>query len=131
MRPNRLFVSRALLDGWMSRGQVSLDGERLIFSDTGLRCRIVPALHVLREVTGAGDTEQIVGTVKSEVYLRELGGDIMGSSLLVRERAYDVSPGMLALLEEPLSEPTDKVAEEPSPASEEALLVQYLIQHLD
>ena len=49
----------------------------------------------MREVTGVEDAHEIVGRVKSESFMRELGAELLGTSMVVGDNAYDVVPGFI------------------------------------
>lgn len=58
------------------------------------RCfTVVEALRILREVSGSGDSRDLVGRVKARQQLAELGAEIVETSMLIGDCAYDVEPG--------------------------------------
>jgi hypothetical protein len=92
---NRIFLPQAALDDWIVDGSVELqDGELTVLS-VGRRYRLAEAVHVLRDVSGGGDTE-LVGRVKARVVLEQLGAEIVETSMLLGDAAYDVEPGWVA-----------------------------------
>jgi hypothetical protein len=93
---NRVFFPQEALDLWISEDRVELAGKELVLKAEGRRYRISDAIRVLREVTGSADTYEIVGRVKSVNYLTELGAELLGTSMLIGDNAYDVVPGFLA-----------------------------------
>jgi hypothetical protein len=95
MAKNRVFFPQAALDQWISDGKVDLAGEDLTILGEGRRYRIVEAARILREVTGLPDASELVGKVKSRAFLSELGAELLESSLLLGDNAYDVIPGFL------------------------------------
>jgi hypothetical protein len=54
-------------------------------------------VRVLREVSGAGDAGQFVGRVKTLAALEHEGAEIVETSMLVGDAAYDVEPGWVGL----------------------------------
>jgi len=90
---NRVFFPQAALDQWIVEGTVDLaDGELTILSE-GRRYKLTEAVHVVREVSGAGDARELVGRVKTLATLQQLGAEIVESSMLLGDAAYDVEPG--------------------------------------
>lgn len=92
---NRVFFPQAALDQWNVDGTVELQGTELTILAEARRYRLTEAVHVVREVTGAADANEIVGKVKSLAYLQELGGEVVETSLILGENAYDVTPGWM------------------------------------
>jgi hypothetical protein len=94
---NRVFFPQAALDQWIVDGSVELqDGELTIVAE-GRRYRLAEAVRVIREVSGAGDGHEVVGRVKARMYLEQLGAEIVETSMLLGEAAYDVEPGWLGI----------------------------------
>jgi hypothetical protein len=89
----RIFVSQELIDQWSADERISIDGDVMILTLTQQRVRLVPAVRVLRVVSGSEDPYNLVGCVKSPSELVAVGGEQYMSSLLVGEVAYDVQPG--------------------------------------
>lgn len=90
---NRIFFPQAALDQWGVEGKVDLSASELILLAEGRSYKVVEAVHVVTEVTGANDAHQIVGKVKSKVSLEELGAEILENSMIIGDNAYDVIPG--------------------------------------
>lgn len=100
---NRVFFPQTALDEWIADDRVELAADELqIRADTegrpsdaaaGRRYRIVEAVRVLREVTETPDPNDLVGKVKSKAYLAELGAEILESSMIIGDNAYDIVPG--------------------------------------
>jgi hypothetical protein len=136
---NRVFFPQAALDQWLSDGAIDLRGTELSLAHDPRRYRLLEAAHVLHEVTGAEDTNEIVGRVKSKQYLQELGAEILESSLILGDNAYDVTPGFLAspigTFEEFIMSAEHKVrasqSKDPEPATDEELLARTLVKSLE
>lgn len=131
---NRIFFPQAALDMWLSEGTIDLQGTELTVSREARRYRLLEAAHVRSEVTGAADVNELVGRVKSKQYLQELGAELLESSLILGDNAYDVTPGFLATpigtFEEFLVSADHKAltaaSGEPDPKDDEALLTRLL-----
>jgi hypothetical protein len=92
----RFFVPQVTLDTWILRATVDVRQDHMIVAVEGRDFELVEAVRVLREVGGAGDPAQLVGRVKSRVFLEGSGAEIVESSMLLGDSAYDVVPGWLA-----------------------------------
>jgi len=93
--PNRVFIPQATLDEWLAEGSADLRATELRLDPEGWRLRLVEAVRVMREVTGAADLYDIVGRVKSASFLAELGAELLGASMIIGSLAYEVVPGFL------------------------------------
>ena len=94
---NRLFFPQAALDEWIVEGTVELQGGELTVLSAGRQYRLAEAVHVLRDVSGTGDTHELVGLVKARTYLEQLGAELVETSMLIGDSAYDVVPGWLGM----------------------------------
>lgn len=99
MTEARVFFPRDTLDTWLNDESVDLERDRLTLKSTGQTYRLTEALRILREVSGAGDAEALEGKVKTVAGVRELGAEILGGSMVLGERAYEVVFGWLGALE--------------------------------
>lgn len=96
---SRIFISQALLDAWMGRGTVQLDGDiiRVDASETPIDLHITPAVS-FEAVDGEGmDVYQVIGRVKSIAELLQMGGEHFDTSVVIGDIAYIVKPGFLTL----------------------------------
>ncbi len=92
---NRVFFPQGALDEWMADDRVDLSNEELSLRADPRRYRVIEAVRVLREITGAGDPHDIVGHVKTKAFLTELGAEIMEDSMIIGDHAYDIVPGFV------------------------------------
>jgi hypothetical protein len=99
----------------------------------------VEAAHVLREVASGSDPNDLVGRVKSRAYLEELGAEIVESSMILGDAAYDVEPGWLGspttTFDEHVSTTRNKTrkgksAKAEEPKTDEDLLANFLVKNL-
>lgn len=124
---NRVFFPQALLDEWMGEGRADLKGEELLLRSEGRRYRIIEAIRVLREVSGAPDPHELLGRVKSRAFLAELGAEILEGSMILGDNAYDVVQGFVGA---PMGSFADHMKAAPPTAtrtarSDEDLLVAF------
>lgn len=93
---NRVFFPQAALDQWIVDGSVDLQrGELTLLGPAaqGRRFQLEEAVRVMREVSGAGDAAKLIGRVKTRAWLEAQGGEIVETSMLLGDAAYDVEPG--------------------------------------
>ena len=90
---NRFFFPQAALDQWIVDERVDFRDGELTVIGPGRRYKVSEAVHVVREVTGAGDSHDLIGRVKALTALEQLGAEIIESSMLLGDLAYDVEPG--------------------------------------
>ncbi|MBN2191777.1 MAG: hypothetical protein JW751_03080 [Polyangiaceae bacterium] len=103
---NRVFFPQTVLDAWLAGDRVELNGKELTLKPEGRKYRVVDGIRVLREVTDGQDLYAIVGKVKSLNFLTELGAEVLGTSMLIGDCAYDVVPGFMGA-------PTDDLGAQP------------------
>jgi hypothetical protein len=138
---NRVFFPQAALDLWLSDGTVDLRGDELTIAAEGRRYRLTEAVRIVNEVTGGTDTYDLIGRVKAKALLEERKAEILESSLLLGDNAYDVIAGWLG---EPIGTFDEFVASqkrvassnrsgagpEREPETDEDLLATYLLKNL-
>ena len=94
-----LFVSQAILDTWASQGKIDFSGNVMTTvagKVAGRSYRLEPAVRFLQVAGAETDPNGLLRKVKSEAQLREAGAEVMGSSVLLGDVAYEVEPGFLA-----------------------------------
>lgn len=131
---NRVFFPQQALDLWIGADRVDLVGSELVIKAEGRKYRVVEAVRVLKEVTGGLDEHELVGKVKSVSFLTELGAEILDTSMVLGDLAYEVVPGFAGT-------PIGTFAEHralsippgdgPIPSSDEEMLVEYLAHHVE
>jgi hypothetical protein len=131
---NRVFFPQAALDQWMVDGTVELQGSDLTVVSAGRQYKLAEAVHILRDVSGTGDAHELVGLVKARAYLEQLGAELVETSMLIGDSAYDVEPGWLGIpagtfAEFAVSEACRQAcgrSGQPAPATEEDVLRSLL-----
>jgi hypothetical protein len=101
---NRVFFPQAALDEWIVDGTVELTGGVLTILSEGRRYELAEAVLVVREVSGAGDSRDLLGRVKAIPVLQRLGAELVETSMLLGEGAYDVEPGWIGTPVGPFAE---------------------------
>jgi hypothetical protein len=92
---NRLFFPQAALDIWLVEERIELTDTELTLKAENRRYRLIEAAHILSEVTGTPDPHEILGRVKSKGFLTELGAEMLETSMMIGDNAYDIAPGFL------------------------------------
>lgn len=132
MGTTRVFFPDEALDAWLASGKAELAAGYLTTKPEGHRYRVVEAVRVLGEVTGGADGHELVGKVKPLVYVRELGAEVLGDSMVLDDNAYDIVTGWVAVpeVDKPVrrAEPLDKSSE--AHQAEAEALAQFLARNL-
>jgi hypothetical protein len=130
---NRVFFSQRLLGQWVSSGKAEVVQGELSTKASDRKFRLVEAMLVVGEVGGTGDPYGILGKVKTVNFLAELGAELLGTSMLIGESAYDVVPGFLGMLvgssrEHPrVQAPQASQVVPTTPEGDEELLTRHLL----
>ncbi len=131
MGKNRVFFPQAALDQWLSEGKVDLTGDELTIKPDERRYRILEAARVLTECTGLPDANELVGKVKTRLFLSELGAELLETSMVLGENAYDIVPGFVG---SPIGTFSEHMAAtgagSAKSASDEDLLAKFLLESL-
>lgn len=91
----RLFISVAKLESLTAANKVTIDGDRMDLTELGRAFHIEPAVRFLKVAGGDADAHGLVGLVKSEEELAQIGADHMATSVIYVDTAYEVQPGFL------------------------------------
>jgi hypothetical protein len=139
---NRVFFPEQSLNEWLVEGAVDLRGSELTILAEARRYTLAEAVRVITEVTGGPDTNDLVGRVKSKNYLEELGAELLETSMVLGDNAYDVIPGWLGapvgsfnqhVISEERKNARASVTNEFSgeePRTDEDLLARFLLERL-
>jgi hypothetical protein len=92
---NRVFFPQVALDEWLAEDRVDLKNDELTIKNEGRKYRIIEAIRVLAEVSGSPDSHELLGKVKSKAFLSELGAEILETSMILGDNAYDVVQGFV------------------------------------
>lgn len=92
---NRVFFPQSALDDWIVAGRVEFDDGHLVILPEGRRFKLTEAVRVLQEVSGMGDIHELSGRAKDRAELEGLGAELVESSMLLGDAAYDTVPGWL------------------------------------
>jgi hypothetical protein len=132
---NRVFFPQSALDQWLGEDRVDLVGNELVIKGENRKYRVVEAVRILAEVSGGLDEHELVGKVKSVSFLTELGAEILDTSMILGELAYEVVPGFAGAPVGSLTAHRAASIPPPTegrlPSSDEEMLAQYLMSRLD
>ena len=100
---NRVFFPQSAVDQWAIDGKIDLVAGELILLAEGRRYKVEEAVRITVEVTGAADDRKIIGKVKPKSALVEIGAELLETSMILGDNAYDVVPGWTAIPSTPLA----------------------------
>jgi hypothetical protein len=136
---NRVFFPQAALDQWIVDGTVDLAQGELTIVSEGRRYRLAEAVRVVREVSGLADVQHLVGRVKTRAFLEAQGAEIVESSMLLGDAAFDIEPGWVGTpvgtFAEHVGSDARKKARaagtsDPEPKTDEDLLARFLERNM-
>ena len=127
----------------MLDGTIDVKGQELTIMAEARRYRIADAVRVIREVSGSPDVNELVGRVKSKGFLLELCAELLESSMILGDNAYDVVQGWtgtpLGSFDEHVTsaerakarmQNADNKFQPEEPKTEEQLLARFLMKNL-
>ena len=91
----RLYISQDRLDMWSSENKVDIEGDVMTLVELGRSFTIRPAVRFLEVVGSDDDPHELVGKVKDQKELSEMGADHLASSVIYVDTAYDVENGFV------------------------------------
>jgi hypothetical protein len=131
---NEFFFPQDALDQWIVDELVDLRSGELTILGEGRRYALAEAVRVVREVSGSVDRHDLIGRVRARTKLEKLGAEIVETSMLLGDAAYDVEPGWVAspvgsFAQHEGSEARKKARAGrtgPRPKNDEELLIRFL-----
>ncbi|MBI2377176.1 MAG: hypothetical protein HYV07_24460 [Deltaproteobacteria bacterium] len=93
--PDRMFVPQMTLELWVDSGRADFSGDSLAIPAWQKTYDLQPAVRILSLVEG-GSSSMAVGKVVLESRIQELGGEVLGESVVFGDRAYEIRQGHLA-----------------------------------
>jgi hypothetical protein len=101
---NRVFFPQSAVDQWGIDGKIDLVNGELILLAEGRRYKVEEAVRIVTEVTGANDDRKIIGKVKAKRALDEIGAELLETSMILGDNAYDVVPGWVGTPTSPFAD---------------------------
>jgi hypothetical protein len=93
----RLFISADQMDRWTAEGKVSLSDDVMTLPALGRSFQLRTAVRFKAVADGTADTHGLVGKVKTDAQLAELGGETYGASVILGEVGYECEEGFIGL----------------------------------
>jgi hypothetical protein len=94
-----MFIAQPTLEIWMDSGNVEMRGDEVVLKKLKRTYVIESAVRFVAVVSG-GAAPKLIGKVLTERRIGELGGEIMGDSVIIGDSAFQVQPGFVATLKE-------------------------------
>jgi hypothetical protein len=105
---NKIFFSQQILDGLISEGRMTLDGNVLTLLVPGRPSfELEPAYRITGTADNGPDPNGLVGQIKYEKDLHAAKAEIYLDSILFRETAYRADPGFIGEKKELLDRLSD------------------------
>jgi hypothetical protein len=126
----RIFFSQSMLDSMVDAGKIKVDKNVLtMLAGDNPTFELKQAYRVVKTIDGASDPGGLVGQIRSEAELKELGAEIYMDSVIYKDVAYQADPGYIAEKNAPVppkgskppvaaGAPAAKPAEQPAHAVE-------------
>jgi hypothetical protein len=92
----RLYISADQLDRWTAEGKVSLQDDLMTLPALGRSFRLRTAVRFLSVIEGS-DAHTLVGRVKTQEQLGEMGGEHYGESVIMGDVGYECEEGFVGL----------------------------------
>lgn len=90
----RLYISADQMDRWTSEGKVTLQDDLMTLPAMARSFRLRAAVRFLSVVEG-GDQHGLVGRVKSDEQLAEMGSEHYGASVILGDVGYECEEGFI------------------------------------
>jgi hypothetical protein len=91
----RMFVSQTTLEGWLDAGVAQMSSSQIRLRATGDTFDLEPAVRFVATLPDE-EPSRLLGKVVSEAKVVELGGELMGDSVLFGDAGFTVEPGFIA-----------------------------------
>ncbi|MCA9555178.1 MAG: hypothetical protein KC933_34420 [Myxococcales bacterium] len=93
----RMFIAQATLESWLDSGHVDMESSLVVLKNHGRAYELEPAVRFVASVP-EGKAPDLIGKVLTERRINELGGEMMGDSVLFGEAAFVVEAGYVGIL---------------------------------
>src|SRR5690242_11953892 len=92
----KMFLAQATLEVWIDSGKADFDGSVVTLKKHRRKYALEPAVQFVSAIDGGDPT--LIGKVIGEEMIAELGGELLGDSLVFGEHAFQVRSGYIATL---------------------------------
>lgn len=93
-----MFIAERTLETWLDTGNVDVDAEVVHLRNHNRAYDLEPAVRFL-SVVPEGAAPDLIGKVLTTKRIAELGGELMGDSVLFGEAAFEVEAGYVGTLQ--------------------------------
>lgn len=94
---DRMFIALTTLEAWMDSGHVDMGNRAVTLKKRRCTYDLEPAVRFLSVVSGS-PAPRLLGKVLTEHRIGELGGELMGDSVILGDTAFLVQPGYVGTL---------------------------------
>ena len=95
----RMFIAQATLESWLDSGHVDMQSSVVVLKNHGRSYDLEPAVRFVSSGP-EGTAPDLIGKVLTERRISELGGEMMGDSVLFGEAACVVEAGYVGTLKD-------------------------------
>lgn len=95
---SRMFIAQATLERWVDSGNVDIQNNVVVLRNHNRAYVLEPAVRFVSVLEGAAP--QLVGKVLTEIRIVELGGELLGDSVLFGDAAFQVESGYVGTLKD-------------------------------
>jgi hypothetical protein len=92
----RLFISADQMDKWTGEGKVTLQDDIMALPALGRSFKLRTAVRFLSVIEGS-DSHGLLGRVKTDEQLAELGAEHYGASVILGDVGYECEEGFIGL----------------------------------
>jgi len=124
----KLFLPQKTLEEWSMAEKADLQDGKLVVKEGGASSHpATSAVHFVRVVSGE-DTQGLVGRVKTQAQLQQLGAEHLADSALLGDTAYEVAEGYLTEVQAPAAPKGDPKKKAANPEAD--LLAAFILDKL-
>lgn len=91
-----LFIAQKTLDTWMEQDKIEFDKNIMTIKTDGRSFKLVEAVRFIQVEGGAEDRPGLLGRVKTDEQLRQMGAERYRDSVLFEDIPYKVQEGFIA-----------------------------------
>ena len=90
-----LFIAQQTLDTWMDQDKIDFDGDVMTIRADRRRFRLLEAVRFIKVEGADSDTNGLLGKVKTNEQLEQLGAERYMDSVIYKDIAYKVQEGFI------------------------------------
>ena len=93
-----MFIAERTLESWLDTGNVEVDADVVRLNNHNRAYDLEPAVRFL-SVVPEGAAPDLIGKVLTTKRVSELGGELMGDSVLFGDAAFEIEAGYVGTLQ--------------------------------